>query len=81
MSADEPPEYMPLLMLVADLRAAVGDPTGRLMQDDLIEHCRVMRYALEKLASAESTGDWGRDIGCVRSIARMGLGLPDESED
>lgn len=29
-----------LLRLVADIRAAVGDPTGKLMQDELVEHCR-----------------------------------------
>lgn len=29
-----------LLGLVADIRAAVGDRTGKLMQDELIEHCR-----------------------------------------
>lgn len=28
------------LALVARIRAAVGDPEGRLMQDDLIDHCR-----------------------------------------
>ena len=29
-----------LLRLVADIRAAVGDPTGKLMQDELVEYCR-----------------------------------------
>lgn len=39
-----------LLGLVADIRAAVGDPKGELMQDELVEHCR-------KLAHSE---DWNR---------------------
>lgn len=29
-----------LLKLVADIRAAVGDPHGTLMQDDLVKRCR-----------------------------------------
>ena len=37
-----------LLNLLADIRAAVGDPTGKLMQDDLIIHCRAIRIAAEK---------------------------------
>ena len=34
------------LELIADIRNAVGDPTGKLMQDDLIKHCQQMREAL-----------------------------------
>lgn len=33
-------EVTRLINLVADIRAAVGDPTGTLMQDDLVERCR-----------------------------------------
>jgi hypothetical protein len=29
--------------LLADIRAAVGDPTGKLMQDELVAHCRSLR--------------------------------------
>jgi hypothetical protein len=65
-----------LLGLVADIRAAVGDPKGKLMQDELVAHCRSMRSALEKLATAESSGDWVQDLRCIKAIARMGLGLP-----
>ena len=36
-------EARALLGLLADIRAAVGDPTGRLMQDDLVERCRQLR--------------------------------------
>jgi len=32
-----------LLGLIADIRAAVGDPTGKLMQDELVEHCKQLR--------------------------------------
>lgn len=31
-----------LLGLLADIRAAVGDPTGKLMQDELVERCRAL---------------------------------------
>lgn len=62
-----------LLGLVADIRAAVGDPTGKLMQDELVARCRSMRSALEKLAVAESSGDWGQDIGCVKAIAKQAI--------
>lgn len=31
------------LMLVAKIREAVGDPKGKLMQDDLIAHCRELK--------------------------------------
>lgn len=40
-------ELAGLLRLLADIRAAVGDPTGKLMQDELVEHCRRMAYAAE----------------------------------
>ena len=36
-------EARALLGLLADIRAAVGDPTGRLMQDELVERCRQLR--------------------------------------
>jgi len=34
-----------LLCLLADIRAAVGDPTGKLMQDELVEHCRWLEHS------------------------------------
>lgn len=37
-----------LLCLLADIRAAVGDPKDELMQDELVEHCkRLKRVARE----------------------------------
>jgi len=39
-----------LLGLLADIRAAVGDPTGKLMQDELVEHCRKLTHS----------SDWNR---------------------
>jgi hypothetical protein len=40
------------LLLVADIRAAVGDPTGKLMQDELVDHCKNFFKRAEK-AEAE----------------------------
>ena len=40
-------ESTALLGLVADIRAAVGDPTGKLMQDELIEHCRKLAHSAD----------------------------------
>ena len=36
-------EARALLGLLADIRAAVGDATGRLMQNELVERCRQLR--------------------------------------
>ncbi len=36
-----------LLCLLADIRAAVGDPTGKLMQDELVEHCRKLAHSAD----------------------------------
>lgn len=40
-------ESTALLGLVADIRAAVGDPTGKLMQDELVEHCRKLAHSAD----------------------------------
>jgi hypothetical protein len=40
-------ESTALLGLVADIRAAVGDPTGKLMQDELVAHCRKLAHSEE----------------------------------
>ena len=46
-------EARALLGLLADIRAAVGDPTGRLMQDELVERCRQLRADNELLRAAK----------------------------
>jgi len=40
-------EFTALLGLIADIRAAVGDPTGKLMQDELVEHCRKLAHSAD----------------------------------
>ena len=45
-------EARALLGLLADIRAAVGDPTGRLMQDELVERCRKLRAERDSLSEA-----------------------------
>ena len=39
-----------LLNLVADIQAAVGDKEGRLMQPELIAHCRNLRETQDRLS-------------------------------
>lgn len=39
----------PLLKLLADIRAAAGDPEGRLMQDELVAHIKELRKDQERL--------------------------------
>ena len=46
-------EARALLGLLADIRAAVGDPTGKLMQDELVERCRKLRADNELLRAAK----------------------------
>jgi len=36
-------DVLGVLGLLADIRAAVGDPTGKLMQDELVAHCTALR--------------------------------------
>jgi len=45
-------ESTALLGLLADIRAAVGDPTGKLMQDELVAHCRKLRSDYELAMAA-----------------------------
>lgn len=33
-------DSLSILYLISEIREAVGDPTGKLMQDELVEHCR-----------------------------------------
>lgn len=42
------PEFNALLGLVADIRTAVGDPMGKLMQDELVARCRHLKQLEEK---------------------------------
>ena len=52
-------ESTALLGLVADIRAAVGDPAGKLMQEELVEHCRKLAHS----------ADWNRRR--VEMLARL----------
>lgn len=45
-------ETTALLGLLADIRAAVGDPTGTLMQDELVQHCRDLWAAAQNSRKA-----------------------------
>ena len=36
------------LMLVARVRAAVGDPEGKLTRDELLDHCRTLTHTAQR---------------------------------
>ncbi len=40
-----------LLRFIADMRAAAGDPTGKLMQDELVAHIAELRRKVEEYES------------------------------
>ena len=70
-----------LLGLLADIRAAVGDPTGKLMQDELVERCRKLYADNELLRAANADTKRIADAGWrmesalkkIASIARTVL--------
>ena len=69
-----------LLGLLADIRAAVGDPTGNLMQDELVEHCRNMRSAIEQLACYYKGGERAnQSVVEMHRIARRALWPNDQA--
>ena len=43
--ANDVDQLVSLLGLLADIRAAVGDPSGKLMQDELTDHCKKLHSA------------------------------------
>jgi hypothetical protein len=45
-----------LLELLARIREAVGDPDGRLMQDELVERCRAL-YVDRRLEAVRDAGN------------------------
>jgi S-adenosylmethionine:diacylglycerol 3-amino-3-carboxypropyl transferase len=63
-------ESTALLGLLADIRAAVGDPTGKLMQDELIAHCRTLREERDWMAHLLATI---RDKADIRYGKNRGL--------
>jgi hypothetical protein len=64
-----------LLGLLADIRAAVGDPTGKLMQDELVERCRKLRADNELLRAANKriAEIWERRLAEKRGATRDAL--------
>ena len=48
-------ESTALFGLLAEIRAAVGDPTGKLMQSELVEHCQKLREERDWMAHLLTT--------------------------
>lgn len=61
-AAESDPHAFGALGLVADLRAALGDPDGRMMQAELIAHARSVK-------AAQVRGDVALDV--LRQIVTM----------
>jgi hypothetical protein len=66
-----------LLGLLADIRAAVGDPKGKLMQDELVERCRKLYADTKRLADQRVVRDlaetWERRLAEKRGATRDAL--------
>ena len=67
-------EYI-LLGLLADIRAAVGDPNGELMQDELVGHCKTIRVIGDMMARMLETApespveEWPDDQEIMETVA------------
>ena len=64
-----------MLKLLADIREAVGDPEGRLMQDELVAHCRALReqaaalmVAMEPLVTVPAVVVSREDLARAREV-------------
>ena len=71
-------ESTALLGLLADIRSAVGDPDGKLMQDELVAHCRNIRDLLARADDAlhdMGLGKHGSPLRCEISHA-LSVGRP-----
>lgn len=69
------PEVGVVVKLLADIRAAVGDPEGRLMQDELVAHCRALReqatallVAMEPLVTVPAVVVSSEDLARAREV-------------
>jgi hypothetical protein len=69
------PEVNAVVKLLADIREAVGDLEGRLMQDDLVAHCRALREqasallaVLEPLVTVPAVMVSGEDLAKAREV-------------
>ena len=77
---DSPPidaqrDEFTLLGLIADIRAAAGDPTGKLMQDELVQHIAAVvkeRDDLRERLDAQIT-QWQTDTGRLAADLRAAM--------
>ena len=56
-------EHFRLIGLLADIRKAAGDPTGKLMQDELVAHIAALRANAERY-------QWLRDTPGIETYIR-----------
>jgi len=60
-----------LCLLLADIRSALGDPEGKMMQEDFVQHCKEVVEWLNKLDFADWKG------GAIKNRGEYGFALYD----
>ena len=58
-----------LLNLIADIRSAVGDPKGKLMQSDLVEYCKKLAH----------TADWNERRIAMLTRSQIHMRFPERN--
>ena len=58
-------ENVGLLLLLAKIRSAVGDPTGTLMQDDLVLHCEQIYKRSQQASNLMLNMAFALSVGCA----------------
>ena len=61
-------DYVSALYLLADIRSAIGDPNGKLMQDELVEKIRQIREELERMLDLTSNEE---DFASIQEALRI----------
>ena len=74
-------ESTALFGLVADIRAAVGDPTGKLMQDELVERCSLLRECAEYIADRNRPAWKAGGRGVAVAKAKKAMSWPNTQAD
>lgn len=60
-----------LLWLLADIRAAVGDPNGKLMQDELVAHCRHLALLADRKLQLDAVTERPSAVSEIALLAAL----------
>lgn len=67
-----------ILLLLADIRSALGDPEGKMMQEDFVKHCKEVvaeRDRLRERVNGLDFADWKG--GAIKNRGEYGFALYD----